>query len=1071
MSAFTVAIRCSGHTELRCTCPLSGVKRTCPFAPQMSAYDPKRTLAGLVTTPFRALPRVVRCPVLSLGEAMRRRNKTGGKAAKTQRRKTLSRRNAPKSARNRRSSAARQETEVARLTRELHESREQQAATSEVLGVISSSPGELGPVFEAILENATRICGGRLANLFLYSKHEHAFRLAAQRNAPAAYAERWAKNPVLRIGENPRNPLARLAKTKRVVAIPDLTVEPGYINREPRFVALVEAAGARTHVLIPMLKEGELIGGIAVYRQEVLPFTDRQIDLLRNFAAQAVIAIENTRLLNELRESLEQQTATSEVLKVISSSPGDLDPVFETMLANAVRICGAKFGNLFLCEADGLRAVAFHDAPQAYVEERRRNPVRHPTPATVLGRAMASRQPVQVPDIQTYEPDSIDAGPGTTGVKLAQLAGARTVLAVPMVKESELVGALTIYRQEVLPFTDKQVELVQNFAAQAVIAIENTRLLSELRESLQQQTATADVLKVISRSTFDLQTVLDTLVESAARLCGAEMANIWRPRDGAYRLTASYGVTARYKESLENKEFLNTIVIEPGRGTTVGRVLLERKSVHIHDIQADPDYKLSGLVALGGTRTMLGIPMLREGDPIGVLVLVQSAVRPFTDKQIELATTFADQAVIAIENVRLFEEVQARTRDLSESLEQQTATSEVLQVISSSAGELKPVFETMLESAVRICGAKFGNLLLVEGDAFRHVALHGAPQAYLEERRREPVIRPRPGSDLDRIRSTKQIVHVADMQLGGAATAAIVELAGARTFLNVPMLKDNELIGTIGIYRQEVRPFTNKQIELVQNFAAQAVIAIENARLLNDLNKLNQQLEQRVDDQVNEIERMSRLRRFLPSQVADLIVASGTEKQLESHRREITALFCDLRGFTGFSESSDPEDVMALLREYHAAIGEIINKYGGTLERYAGDGVMVVFNDPIPVDNPALQAVLMAIDMRGAIGDMIEKRRKLGHDIGFGIGIAHGFATLGTIGFEGRFDYAAIGTVSNVASRLCDEAKPGQILISPRVLMAVEGAISVEPVGEFKLKGISRPLTAYNVLSAVSAKI
>ena len=516
---------------------------------------------------------------------------------------------------------------------------------------------------------------------------------------------------------------------------------------------------------------------------------------------------------------------------------------------------------------------------------------------------------------------------------------------------------------------------------------------------------------------------------------------------------------------------MNTIAIEPGRGTTVGRVLLERKSVHIHDIQADPDYKLSGLVALGGTRTMLGIPMLREGDPIGVLVLVQSAVRPFTDKQIELATTFADQAVIAIENVRLFEEVQARTRDLSELLEQQTATSEVLQVISSSAGELKPVFETMLESAVRICGAKFGNLLLVEGDAFRHVALHGAPQAYLEERRRVPVIRPRPGSDLDRIRSTKQIVHVADMQLEGPATAAIVELAGARTFLNVPMLKDNELIGTIGIYRQEVHPFTDKQIELVQNFAAQAVIAIENARLLNDLNRLNQQLEQRVADQVSEIERMGKLRRFLPPQVADLIVASGSEKQLESHRREITALFCDLRGFTGFSESSDPEDVMALLRDYHAAIGGIINKYGGTLERYAGDGVMVVFNDPIPVDNPALQAVLMAIDMRGAIGDMIEKRRKLGHDIGFGIGIAHGFATLGTIGFEGRFDYAAIGTVSNVASRLCDEAKPGQILISPRVLMAVEGAISVEPVGEFKLKGISRPLTAYNVLSAVSAKI
>jgi adenylate cyclase len=338
-----------------------------------------------------------------------------------------------------------------------------------------------------------------------------------------------------------------------------------------------------------------------------------------------------------------------------------------------------------------------------------------------------------------------------------------------------------------------------------------------------------------------------------------------------------------------------------------------------------------------------------------------------------------------------------------------------------------------------------------------------------------------PNIPLARLVTTKQRVHVADLReettykAGFAPLVALVDKGGARTLLIVPMLKERNLVGEIAIYRQEVRPFTDKQIALVENFADQAVIAIENARLLRELRektedvvKLNQQLELRVANQVGEIERMSRLRRFLPPQVADLIVASGSEKQLESHRREITALFCDLRGFTGFTESADAEDVMALLRDYHAAIGEIIIKYNGTLERYAGDGVMVVFNDPVPVENPALQAVLMALELRGAIGALTATWSRLGHEIGFGIGIAHGFATLGTIGFEGRFDYAAIGTVSNVASRLCDEAKPGQILISPRVLMKVENAVKVVPVEEFELKGIRRPLAAYNVLAAIA---
>jgi adenylate cyclase len=594
---------------------------------------------------------------------------------------------------------------------------------------------------------------------------------------------------------------------------------------------------------------------------------------------------------------------------------------------------------------------------------------------------------------------------------------------------------------------------------------ETIALLTRERDgALQRQTATADVLKVMSRSTFDLPKVLNTLVESAARLCEADTARIVRPtgKEASYYVAAVYGSTTP-----EYDEHVRTLTFLPGRGSVVGRVLLEGNSVQIPDVLADPEYTLRETQKLAGYRTSLGVPLLREGSPIGLLVLQRATVRPFTGKEIELAETFADQAVIAIENTRLLSE-------LRESLEQQTATSEVLRVISSSPGELEPVFQAMLQNARRICEAEFGVLNQCEGEALRAVAMHGAPQAFVEERRRNPLFRPPPQTALGRVVATKQPVQIADIVNephyfdvpSGYSAVVLTKLSGARTVLAVPMLKENELIGAIVIYRTEVRPFSDKQIELVKSFAAQAVIAIENARLLNDLNKLNQQLEQRVADQVSEIERIGRLRRFLPPQVADLIVASGTEKQLEGHRREITALFCDLRGFTGFSESSDPEDVMELLREYHAAIGGIINKYGGTLERYAGDGVMVVFNDPIPVDNPALQAVLMAIDMRAAIGELIEKWRKLGHDIDFGIGIAHGFATLGTIGFEGRFDYAAIGTVSNVASRLCDEAKPGQILISPRVLMAVEKDITVELVGDFTLKGIRRPLTAHNVLAS-----
>jgi class 3 adenylate cyclase len=596
------------------------------------------------------------------------------------------------------------------------------------------------------------------------------------------------------------------------------------------------------------------------------------------------------------------------------------------------------------------------------------------------------------------------------------------------------------------------------------------RQTHELIEARELQAATAEVLRVISISPNNTQPVFDTIAENALRVCQGQFALVVRFDNELLRFGACHGLTP---EGLE--VFQRSLPRPAGDDTASGRAILRRAVVQIPDVLADPTYGVLNVAQTVNYRSALAVPMLRDGNPIGAVAVARAQIGSFSAGQVALLKTFARQAVIAVENVRLFKETK-------EALEQQTATSDVLKVISSSPGELEPVFQAMLESATRICEAKFGVLYLYDDGKFRPAALAGLSPEYEAYVRERGAFTPHPNQALGQVLHTNAVLQ---RSAAPYESTAAFKYGGARAFIAVPMLKENKLVGAINIFRQEERPFTDKQIDLVKNFAAQAVIAIENARLLQELRertaqlqvqseeviKLNQELEQRVDDQVVEIERMSRLRRFLPPQVADLIVASGTEKQLESHRREITALFCDLRGFTGFSESSDPEDVMALLREYHAAIGQIIIKYGGTLERFAGDGVMVIFNDPVPVENPALQAVLMALDMRTAIGGMIEKWRALGHELGFGIGITHGFATLGTIGFEGRFDYAAIGTVSNVASRLCDEAKPGQILISPRVLLAVDKAVTVEPVGEFTLKGIRRPMTAYNVLASSTSKL
>jgi two-component system, NtrC family, sensor kinase len=712
-------------------------------------------------------------------------------------------------------------------------------------------------VLRAIARTAAQVCEARDALIYLVDGDRH--RLVGKYGRVPQPQRIGDTHPIQR-----DTPLGLAVLDRHPVHVHDIRTE----RERSRFGGLqalrLRVAQVRTIVAMPLLRDGIALGGIVIRRRERRPFTPKQLALLKTFADQAALAIENTRLNQELQvsnrdlsEALEQQTATAEILRVISSSPTDVQPVFDAIVRNAVRLCGALYGMVWRSDGGTVELVGHYNLPLEEFEAARRLSPRPVEGNPMLSTVIRAGAVLDIPDVEEYS----DASPAARGRWRAR--GVRSVVMVPMRHQAGVVGLIGVSHREVAAFSPSRVELLKTFADQAVIAIENVRLFTELQEknralmqahaqvteTLEQQTATAEILRVISQSTTDIQPVLDTMAESGARLCESFDADIFRLNGDQLVLAAHHGPIP--------VGAIGEFTIPLIRGTAAGRAVLDGRPVHVADMQTEADEFPEGreIARSHDERTILAVPLIREGSAIGVIVLRRTETRLFTERQVALLQTFAAQAVIAIENVRLFTELQEKNRALTEAhaqvtgaLDKQTATSEILRVISSSPTDLQPVFDTIAERSLRLCGGLFSSVYRFDGELIHMVAHHNYPRAALERSRQ--LFPTRPGRHLFTARAIleRSVVLVRDVMCDPEWEAHdVARAAGFRSVLAVPMLRGDDPIGSIVVWHTDVGPFSEEHIALLKTFADQAVIAIENVRLFSELQARTAALTRSVD--------------------------------------------------------------------------------------------------------------------------------------------------------------------------------------------------------------------------------